>query len=161
MLLRKLGYRTRAMVSLPVLNPATVLNTGFDSWELMDQHNDMRAMLPKLTFSEQAPTFWLLNIGETHYPYALPGEPPDEWPTLSGVHGVFRHLDSLIVGANVALHVAKRCSSPNLMRLSRGAPRRKSCSAGCRRRCHPTNHHSDHNGESLKDAATAWIWHAG
>jgi hypothetical protein len=100
-LLRKLGLRTRAMVSLPVLNPATVLNTGFDSWELMDRHNDMRAMLPKLTFSEQAPTFWLLNTGETHYPYALPGEPPDEWPRISGVHGVFRHLDSLIVGGKL------------------------------------------------------------
>ncbi len=100
-LLRKLGYRTRAMVSLPVLNPATVLNTGFDSWELMDHHNDMRAMLRKLTFSEEAPTFWLLNTGETHYPYALPGEPSDEWPRISGVHGVFRHLDELIVGGKL------------------------------------------------------------
>ncbi|HEY9140045.1 MAG TPA: sulfatase-like hydrolase/transferase [Bryobacteraceae bacterium] len=100
-LLRKLGYRTRAMVSLPVLNPATILNTGFDSWELMDHHNDMRAMLRKLTFPENAPTFWLLNTGETHYPYALPGEPPDEWPRISGVHGVFRHLDELIVGGKL------------------------------------------------------------
>jgi hypothetical protein len=100
-LLRKLGYRTRAMVSLPVLNPATILNTGFDSWELMERHNDMRAMLPKLDFSEEAPTFWLLNTGETHYPYALPGEPPGEWPRISGVHGVFRHLDELIVGGKL------------------------------------------------------------
>jgi hypothetical protein len=67
----------------------------------MDHHNDMRAMLGKLTFSEQAPTFWLLNTGETHYPYALPSEPPDEWPKISGVHGVFRHLDSLIVGGKL------------------------------------------------------------
>jgi arylsulfatase A-like enzyme len=100
-LLRKLGYRTRAMVSMPVLNPATLLNTGFDSWELMDKHNDLRAMLPKLTFSEEAPTFWLLNTGETHYPYALPGEPPDQWPKISGVHGVFRHLDDLVVGGRL------------------------------------------------------------
>ncbi|MGB7762885.1 MAG: sulfatase-like hydrolase/transferase [Bryobacteraceae bacterium] len=100
-LLRKLGISTRAMVSLPVLNPATPLNTGFDSWELMDRHNDMRAMLPKLTFPEQAPTFWLLNTGETHYPYALPSEPPGEWPAISGVHGVFRHLDELIVGGKL------------------------------------------------------------
>ena len=92
-LLRSLGYRTRALVSLPVLNPTTPLNTGFDSWELMDRHNDMRAMLPKLTFSEQAPTFWLLNVGETHYPYALPGEASDAWPKISGVHGVLKHLD--------------------------------------------------------------------
>lgn len=100
--LRKLGFHTRAMVSLPVLNPATILNTGFDSWELMARHNDMRSMLPKLTFSEDAPTFWLLNIGETHYPYALPGEAPEEWPKISGVHGVFQHLDDLIVGGKLA-----------------------------------------------------------
>jgi len=100
-LLRKLGYHTRAMVSMPVLNPAMPLNTGFDSWELMDCHNDMRAMLPKLTFSDDAPTFWLLNVGETHYPYALPGEPPDQWPKISGVHGVFQHLDDLVVGGKV------------------------------------------------------------
>ena len=100
--LRKLGFHTRAMVSLPVLNPATILNTGFDSWELMARHNDMRSMLPKMTFSEDAPTFWLLNIGETHYPYALPGEAPEEWPKISGVHGVFQHLDELIVGGKLA-----------------------------------------------------------
>src|ERR1019366_5122998 len=101
LLLRKLGYRTRALVSLPVLNPATLLNTGFDSWELMDRHNDMRAMLRKMTFAEDAPTFWLLNVGETHYPYALSGEPPDEWPKISGLHGVFRHLDDLVVGGKL------------------------------------------------------------
>ena len=100
--LRKLGFRTRAMVSLPILNPATILNTGFESWELMARHNDMRSMLPKLMFSEDAPTFWLLNIGETHYPYALPGEPPEEWPKISGVHGVFQHLDDLVVGGKLA-----------------------------------------------------------
>jgi hypothetical protein len=99
--LRKLGFHTRAMVSLPVLNPATVLNSGFDSWELMERHNDMRSMLPKLTFSEDAPTFWLLNVGETHYPYALPGEPAGEWPKISGLHGVFQHLDELVVGGKL------------------------------------------------------------
>lgn len=99
--LRKLGFHTHAMVSMPVLNPATILNTGFDSWELMTRHNDMRAMLPKLTFAEDAPTFWLLNAGETHYPYALPGEPAEEWPKISGVHGVFQHLDDLVVGGKL------------------------------------------------------------
>src|SRR5690348_5250296 len=34
-LLQKLGYGTHAMVSLPVLNPTTVLNSGFDSYKLM------------------------------------------------------------------------------------------------------------------------------
>src|SRR5689334_5656810 len=40
-----LGYRTHAKVSLPVLNPFTILNNGFDSYKLMERHNDMRAMV--------------------------------------------------------------------------------------------------------------------
>jgi hypothetical protein len=96
-----LGYRTHAMVSLPVLNPRTVLNHGFDTFELMPRHNDMRAMLAKMTFSEEQPSFYLLNVGETHYPFALPDEPPDEWPRVSGVHGVFKHLDEELVGGKL------------------------------------------------------------
>ncbi|HWB86193.1 MAG TPA: sulfatase-like hydrolase/transferase [Bryobacteraceae bacterium] len=100
-LLRNFGYQTHARVSLPVLNPATPLNAGFDSYRLMERHNDMRAMLRELCFSEENPSFYLLNIGETHYPYALPDEPPDEWPRISGVHGVFKHLDEHIVGGKL------------------------------------------------------------
>jgi hypothetical protein len=100
-LLQKLGYRTHAMVSLPVLNPATAINTGFDTFTLMDRHNDMRAMLRRLSFDEERPSFYLLNVGETHYPYALPDEPPDTWPRISGVHGVFKHLDELVVGGKL------------------------------------------------------------
>jgi hypothetical protein len=100
-LLQKLGYRTNAMVSLPVLNPATVLNSGFDTYKLMDRHNDMRAMVRKMSFPEDRPSFYLLNVGETHYPYALPGEPEDEWPKISGVHGVFKHLDDHVVGGKL------------------------------------------------------------
>lgn len=91
-----LGYRTGAMVSMPVLNPYTAINRDFDSFELMPTHNDMAAMLPKLEFGElgsDRPSFWLLNVGETHYPYALPDEDPSRWPRISGVHGVFKHLD--------------------------------------------------------------------
>jgi hypothetical protein len=96
-----LGYKTHAMVSLPVLNPRTLLNHGFDTFELMPRHNDMRAMLAKMTFSDDQPSFYLLNVGETHYPFALPHEPPDEWPRISGVHGVFKHLDDEIVGGQL------------------------------------------------------------
>jgi hypothetical protein len=96
-----LGYRTHAMVSLPVLNPRTVLNHGFDSFRLMDRHNDMRAMLPEMHFAEDRPSFYLLNVGETHYPYALPDEPPGQWPRISGVHGVFKHLDDQMVGGKL------------------------------------------------------------
>ena len=96
-----LGYITRAMVSLPVLNSYTALNRGFDSWKLMEKHNDMAAMLDEMVFSEQRPTFYLLNVGETHYPYALPSEPENEWPRISGVHGVFKHLDDHVTGGKL------------------------------------------------------------
>ncbi|HLY59583.1 MAG TPA: sulfatase-like hydrolase/transferase [Terriglobia bacterium] len=96
-----LGYRTNAMVSLPVLNPKTILNTGFDTFKLMEKHNDMRAMVREMKFSEEKPNFFLLNVGETHYPYALPDEPPDQWPRISGVHGVFKHLDDEVVGGKL------------------------------------------------------------
>lgn len=99
---RKLGYRTHALVSLPVLNPATPLNRDFDSFTLMPTHNDMAAMLEPLQFDAQCPSFFLLNVGETHYPFALPGEPPETWPRLHGVHGVFQHLDEALVGGPVS-----------------------------------------------------------
>jgi hypothetical protein len=90
-----LGYTTHAMVSMPVLNRHTAINHDFDTYELMPKHNDMKAMLAKMRF-EDRPGFWLLNVGETHYPYALPDEDPSLWPRISGVHGVFKHLDDLV-----------------------------------------------------------------
>jgi hypothetical protein len=98
---RKLGYQTHAIVSLPVLNPATVINRDFDTFTLMPRHNDMEAMVERLTFSSDRPSFYLLNVGETHYPYALPDEPEDQWPKIHGVHGVFKHLDELVVGGKL------------------------------------------------------------
>lgn len=91
--LQSLGYRTHARVSLPVLNPHTILNDGFDSYRLMESHNDFKAILREVQFTEEQPSFYLLNVGETHYPYALAGEPRESWPTLSGVHGVFKHMN--------------------------------------------------------------------
>jgi hypothetical protein len=88
-----LGYRTHARVSMPVLNEHTIINRDFDSYRMMPKHNDMAAMLADTHFSEDAPSFYLLNVGETHYPYALPHEDPSQWPRISGVHGVFKHLD--------------------------------------------------------------------
>ena len=96
-----LGYRTHALVSLPVLNPATLLNTDFDTFTLMPRHNDMAAMLDRLRFSDERPSFYLLNVGETHYPYAQPDEPRDAWPQIHGVHGVFKHLDDATVGGKL------------------------------------------------------------
>ena len=91
-----LGYETHARVSLPVLNPRTVINRDFDSFELMDKHNDMRAMLPTLKFSTERPSVVMLNVGETHYPYARPDEDAAMWPRISGVNGVFKKLEAQI-----------------------------------------------------------------
>jgi len=91
---RQLGYRTNALVSMPVLNPHTPINRDFDRFELMPTHNDMAAMLERLEFTSERPSFYLLNVGETHYPYALPDEDPGRWPRISGVHGVFKRLDT-------------------------------------------------------------------
>ena len=88
-----LGYATHARVSMPVLNKHTVINRDFDSYKLMPKHNDMAAMLADMRFEPDRPSFYLLNVGETHYPYALPDEDPSEWPRISGVHGVFKKLD--------------------------------------------------------------------
>ncbi len=93
-----LGYHTSALVSLPVLNSHTPVNRGFDSWRLMERHNDMAAMLDFMLFPPSRPCFYLLNVGETHYPYALPDEPEGLWPRISGVHGVFKHLDDHVGG---------------------------------------------------------------
>jgi hypothetical protein len=112
-----LGYRTHAMVSLPVLNPKTILNTGFDSYQLMEKHNDMRAMVRQMQFSDKQPSFYLLNVGETHYPYALPDEPPDQWPRISGVHGVFKHLDEEVVGGKLLVRKDKFFNNAKLKQL--------------------------------------------
>ncbi len=91
-----MGYSTHARVSLPVLNQKTGINRFFDSFELMDSHNDMRAIIPTMKFDSERPSFYLLNVGETHYPYATPEEPENDWPRISGVNGVFKHLDTQI-----------------------------------------------------------------
>lgn len=40
-----------------MLNPKTILNHEFDSFRLMPKHNDMRAMLREMRFTEAAPSF--------------------------------------------------------------------------------------------------------
>ncbi|MHC4378472.1 MAG: sulfatase-like hydrolase/transferase [Planctomycetota bacterium] len=92
----KLGYHTNARVSLPVLNPKTGMNRGFDSFQLMDSHNDMAAMIPTMKFSSDRPSFYMLNVGETHYPYAKPDEDSSMWPRISGVNGVFKKMNDQI-----------------------------------------------------------------
>ena len=96
---QKLGYDTHARVSLPVLNPKTGINRAFDSFQLMDSHNDMAAMIPTMKFDGPRPHFYLLNVGETHYPYAKPDEDSSMWPRISGVNGVFRKMNDQIAAS--------------------------------------------------------------
>ena len=88
----ELGYRTRALVSMPVLNPHTPLAVDFDSWEMTAAHNDLDTMIDQMVFDEQRPTFYLLNTGETHYPYAAIEEPERNGQKIHGAHGVFKKL---------------------------------------------------------------------
>lgn len=90
-----LGYATHARVSMPVLNKFTPINRDFDSYELMPSHNDMAAIVAEMEFAEDRPSFWLINAGETHYPYAYPGADAADLPHISGVHGVFKRLDEI------------------------------------------------------------------
>ena len=95
-------YRTEGAVSLPVLNPMTNLSMHFDRYELAPSHNDLAAILDgKDKFRGMQPTkdepaFFFINTGETHYPYLLPGETAEDLPHISGVHGVFKHLDDFL-----------------------------------------------------------------
>jgi hypothetical protein len=101
--LRGIGYTTHALVSLPVLNPATVINHDFDTFELMPTHNDMAAMVDRMRFEPGRPAFWLLNVGETHYPYALPTEERGAWPRVTGLHGTIKELDTATSGVPASL----------------------------------------------------------
>jgi len=91
--LKGLGYRTVGRVSMPVLNPFTTFSAHFDDYKLMDNHNDFAGMVDAMTFGDDAPQFYFLNLGETHYPYMLSGE---DLPILHGVNGVFKNLDDMV-----------------------------------------------------------------
>lgn len=90
--LKEHGYKTNALVSMPVLNQTTILNQHFNRYQLMSSHNDFNAILDNLIFDDEQPYFYLLNVGETHYPYTVQGESGEDLPRIHGVHGVFKHL---------------------------------------------------------------------
>jgi hypothetical protein len=117
MLLRSCGYRCEAYVSMPVLNSYTLVSADFDRFELMPTHDDFEAIIARVTFSEQ-PTFFLLNLGETHYPYTVKGERADGMPHVAGLHGVVRQ--GLYCGgddAQARQEFAEWCSPATLRRL--------------------------------------------
>ena len=98
--LRDHGYATHARVSMHLLDPTGPLNRGFDSYKLMRRINDFGAIIDDVQFDDGRPAFWLLNVGETHYPYALADDPMSEWPRIPGTTGI---LEALSRGDTVQL----------------------------------------------------------
>lgn len=92
--LKDLGYRTIGRVSMPVLNSFTSINNFFDDYKLMSNHNDFTGIIADMDFSADHPTFYFMNLGETHYPYMLDGS---KMPRISGVHGIFKGMDDLLI----------------------------------------------------------------
>ncbi len=92
--LKDLGYRTVARVSMPVLNSLAGYSRSFDDYQLMENHCDFVGMVDRLEFSTTQPVFYFLNLGETHYPYMLEDA---ELPRISGVHGVVKGMDEVLV----------------------------------------------------------------
>jgi len=88
-LLKDNGYRCIGRVSMPVLNGFTLISKFFDDYKLMANHKQFSEMVDEIEFAPDQPTFYFLNLGETHYPYML--EDPD-LPYISGVHGAAKAL---------------------------------------------------------------------
>jgi hypothetical protein len=103
-LLKDHGYRCVGRVSMPVLNSYTLVSKFFDDYKLMPNHNDFGSMVKEMEFDADRPTFYFMNLGETHYPYMLSG---DDLPHISGVHGAIKELAA---GQDAGGRIAtKRC----------------------------------------------------
>jgi hypothetical protein len=92
--LKDQGYKTVGRVSMPVLNALAGFDRFFDDYRLMASHNDFAAMVGEIAFDDRFPTLYFLNLGETHYPYMLKDS---ELPRISGVHGIFKGMDDLLL----------------------------------------------------------------
>jgi len=109
-LLAKMGYRTVAKVSMPVLNKYTLISKHFDEYKLMDNHNNFHGMIDEMEFPDDELHYYFLNLGETHYPYMLSNE---NLPHVSGVHGVLKAMGN---DGEVAKHV-EQSFDPALMKM--------------------------------------------
>jgi hypothetical protein len=89
---RALGYHTRAIVSMAVLNQHTAINRDFESYQRVKAPAYMTSMMDLIEFDSERPTFYLLNLGETHYPYQVPSEDAVRLPYRGGVHGAVQGL---------------------------------------------------------------------
>jgi hypothetical protein len=106
-LLKDNGYRCVGRVSMPVLNGFTLISKFFDDYKLMPNHNDFSGMVDEVEFAPDRPSFYFLNLGETHYPYMLKDA---DLPHISGVHGAAKALGA---GEDSGCRIAngKRCEN--------------------------------------------------
>ena len=112
--LQKLGYRTSARVSMPVLNPLTGFSKFFDDYKLMKDHNDFKGMVDEIAFSTSQPSYHFMNLGETHYPYMLKD---DQLPRISGVHGVVQGMDAAIARSGDVVVEKEFFTKPEMVAL--------------------------------------------
>lgn len=113
--LRKLGYRTVAKVSMPVLNKNTLLSRDFDDYKLMSNHNNFKGMIDEMEFPDGEPHYYFLNLGETHYPYMLSGS---DLPHISGLHGALKGMDDT-AAATAGTQAGKQGFEPGQMEMLR------------------------------------------
>ncbi|HEX4925157.1 MAG TPA: sulfatase-like hydrolase/transferase [Bdellovibrionales bacterium] len=109
--LRAHGYRNEAIVSMPVLNPKTILARYFDSYRLMPSHDDFAGIVDRVSFTGGRPKFYFINAGETHYPYCMTDS---DLPRLHGLHGTLKHIGDGFSGKKTA---ARFFSKPDLKRM--------------------------------------------
>jgi arylsulfatase A-like enzyme len=105
------------MVSMAVINSHTAINRDFESYELMKRHNDLATMIEKLEFDPDRPTFYLLNAGETHYPYLVPGDDLSTFPHISGLHGAVAGLTRNITETDADNQARRALSLDRLLTL--------------------------------------------
>lgn len=94
--LAQLGMRTGAVLSMPCLDPQGPAGTyGWTICKGTLQPNWLEGAMDKVTW-EGGPWLWVVNTGETHYPYRLHCDPVDgeiaSLPHVSGLRGALRAL---------------------------------------------------------------------
>jgi len=79
------GWVTIGRVAMPVLNEQSAFSRGFDDYQLSPRGSTLGTQCSSLPATYGPRTFVFINLGETHYPYAMP---PGSVPHLAGAHGV-------------------------------------------------------------------------
>lgn len=81
------GVAAGFVSSLPCVGPGTAFSRGWASHQDAPRHDDLYAALC-CTRWDGGPWAWVVNTGETHYPYSVRGVGPEGLPRVPGVNGV-------------------------------------------------------------------------